>query len=254
MSKPDFIDCKRLVDNFFTALSFLTKIPIQGKLSSFSESFVFFPLVGLIIGGLISFILYAFRNLFPSNLLGYIGVAFDAWITRGLHYDGFADWIDALGGGYTVERRLAILKDSNVGAFAVIGLIICIALKATAFSHLVENGLWYPIILAPAFGRFSMVALSPGMPSARSGEGLGGSFIAGFETKTLWFAFLTMVPCFFLNPVFFGIMLICSIFLIFGSRWIHRKYFGGLTGDLYGATCQLTEVFLLVVATGIRVS
>ncbi len=234
-----------LLGNFFTALTFLTRIPAPGINASFSQSFAFFPLVGLIIGGLNLVVLYVSNWLFPYFIVGYAGVAFDAWLTRGLHLDGFADWIDALGGGFTVDRRLEILKDSSVGSFAVIGLIICIALKAGAYSELIGKLNWLPIVFAPGFSRFAMVIMVPGMASARAGKGLGGKFIEDFNITSIWLAFSFVIPLAFMNFKMFLLMMFITLSVVVWSRWSYKKKFGGLTGDLFGATCVITETLLL---------
>ncbi len=240
-----------LFGSFFTALAFLTRIPAPEINIPLSRSFAFFPLIGLLIGGLNLTVLYVFNWLLPYFIVGYAGVAFDAWITRGLHLDGFADWIDALGGGFTIDRRLEILKDSNLGSFAVIGLIICIAIRAGAFSELISKSNWLPIVFAPGFSRFAMVVMVPGMASARSGKGLGGKFIEDFRMTSIWISLVFIIPLAFVHIKMFLVMTFLTLSVVAWSRWLYKKKFGGLTGDLFGATCVITETLLLIASASL---
>ncbi|MCD6388443.1 MAG: adenosylcobinamide-GDP ribazoletransferase, partial [Desulfobulbaceae bacterium] len=121
-----------------TALAFLTLLPVGPKeISSLSlvRCAAFFPLAGWLIGLMLIFVtlllLAAGLDALPVAVLL---VGLEAWLTRGLHLDGVADLLDGSGGSFDRSRRLAIMKDSAIGAFGVVGLVVTLGLKIAALS------------------------------------------------------------------------------------------------------------------------
>ncbi|MBS3921456.1 MAG: adenosylcobinamide-GDP ribazoletransferase, partial [Deltaproteobacteria bacterium] len=114
--------------DFLRAISFLTILPV-GKSLSFGEkelarSMAFFPLVGLVIGLLLALGYYLLSFLLPKAIVLWLTIGFLVFLTRGLHLDGFADTIDGLASGGSREKILEVMRDSRIGAFGVIGLIL----------------------------------------------------------------------------------------------------------------------------------
>jgi adenosylcobinamide-GDP ribazoletransferase len=238
-------------NHFTIAVSFLTvfRLPYTSAQmatpADLAGSFSWFPLVGLMLG----LCMVALANLFqsaPSLLLAVILTAFLAILTRGLHLDGLADLADGVGGGYTAERRLEIMKDSRTGAFGALALIFAVLLKSAAVYTLVLGHCWSGMLLAPALSRFAMVLGAYRMPYARSAGGLGKPFLEHMDFEQLLVAFLLSVTFLVLFSLkfavlFMGIAMGCAGLM----RFLARRWVGGMTGDVLGALNEITEIVLL---------
>lgn len=245
-----------ILNDALLAFTFLTRIPlpIPGNLyqkTNFARSFPYFPAVGIFLGALCTAGGVILSKLFPAEISSFLVVTFLLWITRGLHMDGLADWADALGGGYTREKRLEILKDSRIGSFGAMALSIALLGKTLAISLLIKRQSWFSIFCAPLFGRSVMVALALGMEPARpeADHGLGNLFLSGFSKKHFFLSLIWWVPFVAYNPVM--VLLTASVIfpVVMGLRWNFRKCFGGLTGDLFGAACEVVELTALITGT-----
>ena len=153
------------LSDFHTALTFLTRLG-RARISSneeISRSMGMYPLVGALIG----FVL-ALASLLPLTpwVLAWALTGLNLWITRGLHWDGWADLWDGWGSGATGERFWAVVKDSRIGAFGVMGLVIGMGAQTALFERAAALGAWEAILVAPAFGRLCCLVL------ARAGRGL----------------------------------------------------------------------------------
>ena len=248
---------KEQVRIFFTALMFYSRIPCP-KWVDHSEDYLnkatrFFPLIGWIVA--------AFASLFYIGFfyleLPVVGLLFSMiasiWITGAFHEDGFADVCDGFGGGWTKEKILKIMKDSQVGAYGAIGLILILGLK---FLLLFEIGKgvvsWEPwkVVLVLSSGhassRFAAAtfiytheysredATSKVKPVSKK-ISLGELAVAGF---------FGLLPLFLHgNSSLFVVLLFIPVFI---AKWLLGRYFqkwiGGYTGDYLGATQQVTEV------------
>ena len=202
-------------------------------------------MVGVELGG---------RELFPVYLTAALLLVVLVVTTRGLHLDGFMDVCDGLFGGYTRERRLEIMRDSNVGAFAVAGAASLLILKYGALLSLLtipSPGKEWSLLLFPMMSRWSMVVALEAFPYVR-GDGLGSPFHEGGSRLATSIAVLIAVLA---SAVLGGIG---GIGLLFGASvlaWFLGKVMsnmlGGLTGDSYGAINEVTEVGVLVAAVAL---
>ena len=166
--------------NFLRAFSFLTILPVGRNLppdeKGLARSMAFFPLTGFIIGLLLALGFYLLSSLFPRPLALWLTIGLMAILTGGLHLDGFADTIDGLACRGTKERVLEVMRDSRVGAFGVIGLILLIGTKYLALDQLSTLTIPYALILMTVTGRNSMVLVCYRSPFARSTGGLAKPF------------------------------------------------------------------------------
>lgn len=235
------------------ALRFLTVLPIPWKededMQEVAKSMMFFPLVGLIIGGLLSVISFALLN--KVSYLTISTIVIVAWIilTGGLHLDGLSDLFDGFG-GRTKEDRLRIMKDSTIGAFGTLSLIIVIVAKIVFVREFLldfslSNNL-LPLILTPVWGRCMILVSIRFFNSARP-NGMGDFFKR--EMKEInWITPLLLSLILTLYTISIGsllivLLLIISIFLF--ALFIAKKL-GGLTGDCYGAICEISELLFLL--------
>jgi adenosylcobinamide-GDP ribazoletransferase len=233
------------------AIGFLTILPVApgGAVVSMAGARAFFPLVGLALGGILSGLDLAMRDVLPPLVVGALLVITLVLLTRAIHIEGFLDACDGLFGGFTRERRLEILHDSHVGAFAVAGGASLLLLKWSLLVGLVSDERTFLLILFPCLSRFGMLATMAAFPYARE-QGMG----TAFQTERGWwqvgFGLITVVVASVLliggaGGILLGVALIVS--LAFG-RWV-TGLLGGMTGDTYGAVNEVAEVAVLM--TGI---
>ncbi len=211
------------------------------------RSVAYFPLVGLVLGGILLTIDSLLGHFFRPQLAAVLVVA--AWLvlTRALHFDGFLDIFDGLFGGFTPERRLEIMKDSRVGAFGVAAGALLLFSKTLAVADLVNRPAAF--LLAPLLARWAMAMAIFAFPYARQ-KGLGRDM----KDKTGWLqvvyaSFLTLAVTWFLagwwGLFIFGIVLLTMVLVV--SYML--RLLPGLTGDSYGMLCELIELVVLVAFT-----
>lgn len=233
--------------NLRLAIGFLTIVPVApAQAGPMAPARAFFPLVGLGIGGLLAGLDVAARQVLPLPVVGALLVAALLVLTRALHTEGFLDTCDGLLGGHDRESRLAILRDSHVGAFAVVGGVSLLLLKWTLLVGIPESARIGLLVLFPCLSRFAMVAAMSVFPYARA-QGLGTAFQAGANWRQLAFALLTAVVAAGLMLGFAGLVLlaIATIVALGLGLWF-RRLLGGMTGDTYGATNEVADVTVLL--------
>jgi adenosylcobinamide-GDP ribazoletransferase len=236
------------------ALRFLTVLPVPGTPATdqrgITAAIPWFPVAGLLIGLLLLPVGWLAGLLWSSDLVRAVLLVV-AWcsITGGLHLDGLSDTFDAVLSWRSPERKLEIMRDSRVGAMGVLALVAVLLLKV-AWLHAAGPGWWLGVLLAPAWGRWADIYGIFWFPAARAG-GLGHTFQAQVRQHT--FAISTLTLLLFSLLVArdqYGLVLlagalvwVCTHLL---ARWWTRSL-GGLTGDTYGALCELGEVVVLAV-------
>ncbi len=237
--------------NFLRALSFLTILPV-GRYAlteerNLARSMAFFPLVGLVIGLILSLGNYLFSLLFPQTLALWLTVGLLVFLTRGLHLDGFADTLDGLGTGGTKERMLEVMKDSRIGAFGVVGLILLIGGKYLALNQISGFPIYYFLILMTVMGRNSMVLVCYRSPYARPEGGLAKPFSENLRLGEMIFSLASTCVIAFILQRWKGLLLFVAICLFsLGYRFFFIKKLGGITGDVLGAVNELSELACLL--------
>ncbi len=236
---------------FLQALSFLTILPVgqrlpqEGKL--LARSMPFFPLVGLVIGLLLALGYFLLSFLFPKPLALWLTIGLLAFLTRCLHLDGFADTVDGLASGGTREKILEVMRDSRIGAFGVISLILLIGGKYIALDQIPSLSIPYVLILMAVIGRNSMVLVCYRSPYARSSQGLGKPFAENLGAREMILSFASAFGIALLLMGLKGIVVflgICLFSLVY--RFFFIKKLGGVTGDILGAANELTELLCLI--------
>ena len=238
------------MESLFFAINFLTILPF-GKFSrnikeeQIKDSVLFFPVVGILIGLLLSIIYLILRNMFSAPVLSAFIVTLLAILTGGLHLDGFMDSIDGLFGGKNKDDILRIMKDHNAGAFGVIGVVCLLMLKFALIGSLSKDVFAKAIFIMPVLSRSSMsfiLLLTPGSKS----NGLGSIF-AGRRKDMYWL--IPALISYLLAVLLFGVKGNFIIFFVLLFALIMRGYFlrriGGITGDTMGMLNELVEVFVL---------
>ena len=236
------------MNRFATALRFLTRLPFpfRGEFAEgdLARSMAYFPLVGLIIGGL-SFAAYALTSLvLPAPVAVLVLLAAPWVLSGGLHADGLTDFCDGFFGGHDKDSTLRIMKDSRIGTFGALGLVLLILSKYELLTCLHQKA---PIFfLAMAVSRWGQVLLSYFLPYAGQGEGLGGQVAGKVKGLEVWGAALVILPVIYWTgiPGVFALA-VWGIFLVSFGFYSKRKI-GGLTGDVIGAASELSEVVILL--------
>jgi len=243
-----------VVRSFLIALTFLTRISLftvkDYREDDFKKSVKFFPLVGGVLGGLYAFFSYILSSNgyvgLSSNIVAIFMIFLMFFLAGGLFFDGFMDTADGIFSGRERERILEIMKDSRVGANAVMAFTLYILFLYAVISELKPNVLPAAMFCAPVISHLTVAVSIKIFPYARK-EGIGKMFEdkKGYSSLILpvLMTLLFIVPC--------GI---CAIFALIAGlvfTCLFDKYLvkllGGLTGDTYGATATLAFLLTLVV-------
>lgn len=237
---------------FRIAVSFLTRLPLPYKgewdEKSFSRSSVFYPLVGAIVGALVGFVAWLLRMTDFTPVAAVCALITSIIISGGIHLDGFMDMCDGLFASRGRERALEIMKDSRVGSFSVLGVIMLLLLKVVLYDAIIPEA-WFFIALISAFifSRFMMICCMLCFPSARA-EGLGVT-VKRYVSKPALIWGVGLLLLVFLLSGFYPILIafFLAFLAILGISAQINKFLHGLTGDIYGAMAELGEaVFLLL--------
>ncbi|WP_346354292.1 adenosylcobinamide-GDP ribazoletransferase [Azotosporobacter soli] len=245
------------MNDFITGLQFLTRIKIAEQqvwsAESFGRSVKYFSFVGASLGALLWLLAMALTFLperlgflpAPQSVSSLVLLMAAVFLTGGLTCDGFMDSMDGLFSGRERERMLEIMKDSRVGANGVTAFVFLVLAKWSALQGMLPVQVGAAIWAMPIIGRMAMVIAITCFPYARP-DGIGKAFAEHAGTGTLLLAMLS--GGFFLalggwKICVAGLAAICMALLF--AHWA-SKQLEGLTGDLYGACCEISEVCLLM--------
>ena len=230
------------------AISFLTILPVAPRgVAQMGSARAYFPLVGLALGATLAGLDFAARQALPTPAVGALLVVALLVLTRAIHTEGFLDSCDGLFGGYSPSKRLEILRDTHVGAFAVAGGVSLLLLKWSLLSGIPDEVRAGLLTVFPCLSRFGMLSAMAAFPYARE-QGMGTAFQAGASRWHIALGFVTAA-------VAAGVLLgVTGLFVLAAAIavslalgfWISRML-GGMTGDAYGAVNELAEVTVLLV-------
>ncbi|MCL4503574.1 MAG: adenosylcobinamide-GDP ribazoletransferase [Deltaproteobacteria bacterium] len=235
---------------FPLALTFLTKIPwprpVVAGPEDLARSLFWFPWVGGILGLIFLGSWSLLLKVLPIPAAAALLVSLNVWITGGLHLDGLADTMDGLGGGHDPETRRRIMKDSRVGTFGVLALILVLLLKFVFFLAAADRGWRYEFILFPVLSRWGMVYLAYLSDYARPEGGLGQAMTTGVSPRVAAGASISaaILAVLLLGFKGLGLWAIAGALVWLGSRYF-RKSLGGVTGDVLGAANEILEAAVL---------
>ena len=237
-----------LFDDLLLAFAILTRLPLADSGKDAGARCVWaFPLAGGVVGALGAGVLFTAHQ---AGLYGVLaaGLALGVQIvvTGGLHEDGLADVADGFGGGRTTADKLKIMRDSRIGVYGVIALLLVLGLRWNAIAALGLAEAVAALIVSGVLGRPAIVALPALLAPARpSGFGatianppvaaLAGAVVLGVG---LALALLPPLQC----AAIIAVMLVCAGLF----AWLANRQIGGYTGDVLGACEQVTEMFILL--------
>ncbi len=244
----------KAVLSLLAAFRFLTLLPVSWKADKdgdyLKSSLYFFPVVGMFIGLLVGFVGVQLDRFLPFSIVSVVVIILLALISGCLHIDGLADSCDGLFSSRPREKMLAIMRDSNIGAMGVMGIVSVFFLKFAAVSSLNQSSLFEAMVLMPLSGRVSMLLMMAILNYVRGKDGIGSRFFdadsknvrIAAATGILWFvACLLFIP---IQTVLLAVGL--TLMMVFVFSWYCHKMIGGFTGDTLGAVCELTEMMVAV--------
>lgn len=244
---------------FYLALSFFTRLPVP-KNMDYSEALLnkanrYFSLVGLVTGGLLALSYLCFSTFLPANIAILLMMAISLLLTGAFHEDGLADMADGIGGAFTIDKRLTIMKDSRIGTYGAVTLVITLLLKYTLLVNLAEqdsNHLLLAIILAEVLSRAVAGSLISSLPYVSDIEQSKSKPLAQAQSSSelALLLLLGITPLiFYSSEIIFTLLVILMLFRALFKRWLMAKL-GGFTGDCLGAGQQLSEllIYLTLVA------
>ncbi|GGI80427.1 adenosylcobinamide-GDP ribazoletransferase [Shewanella hanedai] len=255
-----FMDvCRKQVTLFLIAMGFFTRIPMPGWLKVDAENLNqanrYFGLVGLLVGG-ISALVYGLSTQFlPASVSIILAMMTGIVVTGGFHEDGLADTADGLGGGWTVADKLRIMKDSTIGTYGALALVMALMLKFVVLSelalynpevvivallvgHCLSRVLAASIIFSQAYIRDD--ASSKSKPLAQNQTLNELLILLATGVAVLWFSNLSAA-------VYIAVGLVLLRWVII--RFFHRQI-GGYTGDTLGAAQQVSELTCYLILLG----
>ncbi len=239
---------KKELHIFFTAVLFFTRIPCPKWVTHEPEyvhlSTKYFSLVGLIVGSLGALVFYGSSFIFSIEIALLLSIAATVYITGAFHEDGFADVCDGFGGGWSKEKILQIMKDSRLGTYGTIGIILLLSLK---FLVLREIDFYYiPLVLIAghSLSRFIATTLLYTHPYVRDTNDSKSKSMANrmrISSLIINGLFGSIPLLFFKNPLVFLVLIPMYLTkVILGIKF--KKWIGGQTGDCAGAVQQCSEV------------
>lgn len=242
----------RLPSDLLSAFGLLSRLPLPNHQGTGAASAWAWPLVGVVLGALGAALATGALWLgVTPGVTAVLVLALGAMLTGGLHEDGLSDTADGLFGGWTRERRLEIMKDSRVGSYGVLALVLVTLARWSALTAvLVHGGHWEALVVTGALSRAPMALVMALLPNAR-GEGL--SHATGRPSPVT--ALMGLALAAGLAVALTGWTAVALVFAALGvSLWLAftaLRKIGGQTGDILGATQQLAEVACLAVLSAV---
>ena len=246
---------------FLNALMFYTRIPVPSWMKHdedmLNKATVYFPVIGWIVAGISGLVFYGASRVFNPDVSIILSMVASVLTTGAFHEDGFADVCDGFGGGWTKEKILDIMKDSRVGTYGSVGLILILGLKFYSLEFLDNYTLIWALFIAHSISRFVALsfiftldyvredALSKAKPIAKKMP-IRDLFIAFYLAIIPLLIYLTITANFFLLLIIPPLILVHLYLGYYFKKWI-----GGYTGDCLGATQQISEVVIYLVISAL---
>jgi adenosylcobinamide-GDP ribazoletransferase len=256
--RPSVVRCQGRA--FLAAVAFLTRLPVlspegpaEVALEDLRRGVVYFPLVGGLVGLTTAGVVIGAQQLWAPWPAVLLGLAWEAWLTGAFHEDAVADFCDAFGGGWTAEDVLRILKDSRIGTYGALGLMLAVLLRGSAMSALMPLELLIGTVAAAAWGRLVMVALMVLLPPVPGRAGLAKDIGHRPGVRTVVLAALPACPA--LVPLAVFSVVRASVAVVVTAGFLAalvpylRRRIGGVTGDCLGFAGYVGQLIVLLVVS-----
>jgi len=234
------------------AVTFLTRIPWPSPAdepydaADLAAGTIWFPVVGLLVGAIGALVLWSALALWTPLIAVVLAVGATVLATGAFHEDALADAADGFGGGWTRDQVLTIMKDSRVGSYGVIAVVLVVAARIAALDALADRDRWEAVralLAAHTVARWSSLPLIARYPYVREGAGTGKP-VAGQVTGRrlligtgLAVAILAVTVGMRSIGVWLAAMLVTA-----AAGWYAARRIGGITGDALGAANQCVEL------------
>jgi len=234
------------IDDLLVAIQFLTRLPVprvRFDPDSLSRAAKFSPVVGLMVGLGASVLQRIAAPHLSRPLVALLVLTFLVLISSGLHEDGLADTADGFGGGWNREQVLTILRDSRIGSFGALALVLSVLARFLLLSNLPVNRFTAFIVSAHVLCRWTTLPLSYFLAPARESDGQGARIAQKLSPASLLIGTLSSFATvfYFMRTEFWIPVLVALVITVLSGLYYSRRI-GGVTGDCFGATNQLTEI------------
>jgi len=245
---------KKLITDLRSAILFTTILP-AGKNVAYSPMGMikFFPVVGLILGGLLLVFDLVISNLWPPAVVAILDVLFLVVVTGAFHIDGLGDAADGLFSHQSKERVLEIMKDSRAGMMGLVAVFCLLAVKTAGIYSVKTTGsqgdVLVLLLIIPAYSRFAGVVGIRALNYGRSGTGTGlDLFEKPIGVKEFLFVLIPFILSWFLGykGLVLNLVFLLTLVSVLG---FYKKKLNCITGDMLGALIEITEAVLFL-ATG----
>ena len=250
----------KILNSLWSAFLMYSRIPVprvEWKEENRRYALCFFPLIGACIGGMLLLWQWIYLKLHVGTLLyGAVAAWIPVWLTGGIHMDGYIDVCDARACLGNREKMFTVMKDSHVGAFGVIHIVIYMLLQTALFSEVHKTETMAVIALCFIQSRAYSALAAVTFKNARGEGSLMNFSKPAHKRMTVCVELVTVLTCWAVMILIHLTMGLCAIvgglaaFLYY--RGISYRHFGGITGDLAGYFLQVCELVTLaaVVAGG----
>lgn len=242
------------------AVQFLTRIPVPGLRAisadtariGLAKSVVWFPLVGGLVGAITAAFLILAVHIWPRIIAVIIALIIEARLTGAFHEDAVADFCDGFGGGMTAERTIEIMKDSRIGSYGALGLILAVALRAACLIAMPNGLLLAALIASAAAGRWGAVLAMALIPPVNQKDSLSKDVGQQVGLADLSVASLLLLLCIaafvVINPAAAIAAFTAQLLAFLWFRSLLVKRLGGVTGDCLGFFVYFSQLIWLLAA------
>ena len=236
---------------FLLALSFYTRLPHPQTLDykKLPQSAVYLPLIGWLVGGISAIVFYLADLLWPQTTAVILALIAGILSTGALHEDGFADVCDGFGGGMNKQRILAIMKDSHIGVYGLLGLLLLLLLKISVLAAMPSAAVPLLLIAGHSISRLSPLWLMRSYTYAREHHSKASGAVYQPHFQELIFAtIIALLPLALLPVLCASAIVPVMLATVLLGHYFYR-HIGGYTGDCLGASQQISEtIFYLSVS------
>lgn len=230
-----------------TAIQYFTRLPVP-RWTGYSERQLnhaarYFPLVGILVGLITGGVYLLAISVFPQSLAVLMAMVSGVLLTGGFHEDGLADACDGLGGGWDKAQILAIMKDSRIGSYGVLGLVLALALKFAALTAVPSARFLIIAVAAHAFSRFMAVSVMATQRYVRDDDSVRAKPVAQRISSAglACAALFALAPLAWLGSAGLAGAAGALALRLAAAQYLYRRI-GGYTGDCLGAIQQITEI------------
>lgn len=234
----------------FIALTFLTRVPapvaIDYSQQNLNQASRYFPLIGFLIGAFTALLYWLFSQILPANVAILFSMIASFLITGGFHEDGLADTCDGLGGGFEVESKLSIMKDSRIGTYGALAIWSVLSLKFALLINL-ENVV-VALLVAHPLSRSVSTMMIPLLPYIQDADQSKSKPLAESQNNYDWIIALVigLSSLVFVAELWWMLVLALTILVVVARQFL-IKQIGGFTGDTLGAIQQISEILIYTV-------